>query len=233
MIWIALVGMLAVVAAAVVIARRQGGGWWRYLLAGAAGWVVAQAVKGVILAPATVGAMHQGGATAVAHMAAQWWFLIVAALLPGVVEELGKYVPLRWMHVEGRGAALALGLGAGALEALAIAASLAAVAGGGPHGETLAAAFIAVWERFWAVALHAGLATLAGLAVVQRRIRWLLLAMGLHTAADLGAAWYQHAGAVGATAGAQHNALLVAELAAAVAAIIAWVWGKRAWAARA
>ncbi len=225
---VAVGGILAVTVVAVVVAARLGrSGWWRFVLAGAAGWAVAQVVKGVLVAPVTLLGVRHGGA---AQLAAHWWFIGLGALLPGVVEELGKYVPLRWLRVRNRGSALALGLGAGAFEALTLMAALFA-----PQlaaHETMAGALIAVWERFWAVALHAGEAALDGVAVVRRRIRWLVVAMALHTAADLGAAWYQHQTATGARGSALQAPLAVAEVAVAALAIATWWWSARLWAKR-
>jgi len=225
---VAVVGIALVIVAAIVVAVHRGGqGWWRFFLGGAAGWVVAQLVKSLLLAPFTLQALHGGGAAAATLLAVQWWFIGAGALLPGVVEELGKYLPLRWLRVGNRGSALALGLGAGAVEALVLGAEVFALAG---HGQSLAGALIAVWERFWAVGFHAGSAALDGLAVVRGQARWLVLAMALHTAVDLGAAWYQHAAAVSAPAGTLHAALLLTELSAAVVAVLAWWLAGRLWA---
>lgn len=231
MVWVSVGGIVAISLAAIVLAARQGDGWWKFLLAGAAGWLVAQWAKSLIVLPLAAAYGHGAGpARGSAVLATLWWFPVFGALLAGVWEELGKYLPLRWLRVDAYGMALALGLGAGALEALTLAAGVAGAAGAGFGGETTAAAVISIWERFWAVALHAGLATVDGLAVARRRLRWLLLAMGLHTAADLGAGWYQHTAAV--HAGNAQAALLTAELAAAAVAILTWQIGRRLWAAR-
>gem|GEM_PF-4819908 len=230
MVWVSVGGIVAVVVVALVVAARQGKGWWKFLLAGAAGWLVAQWAKGLIVLPLAAAYGHGSGlARGSAILSTLWWFPVFGALLAGVWEELGKYVPLRWLRVDAYGQALALGLGAGALEALVLAAGVMGAAGAGFGGETAGAALISVWERFWAIALHAGLATADGLAVVRRRVRWLLLAIGLHTAADLGAGWYQHTAAV--HAGAAQAALLTAELVAAAVAVVTWMVGRRIWAA--
>jgi uncharacterized membrane protein YhfC len=219
-VWLAVAGILGVGAAAVWAAARQGRAfWWRYLLAGAAGWLAAQAVKGLVALPVVV---------AVPGAALRWWFVGLSALLPGVIEELGKYVPLRLLRVERRGSALALGLGAGAVEAVTVVAGLAAAG----HGETAAGALLAVWERFWAVAFHAGTAAIDGYAVVSRRARWLAAAMALHTAVDLAAGWYDHGRAVGAPPAALRAPLAVAELGVAALAVVAWRLARRLWAAR-
>ncbi len=226
MVWGSAAGIVAVVLGAGLLALRRGG--WTWLAAGAAGWLAAQALKGVLLLPLLTALGGTGPAT-VAAMAATWWFAPGAALLAAGSEELGKYLPLRWWRVPSRDAALTLGLGAGAMEALLIVAGLLAV--GAAHGpvEPLAAALIAVWERFWAVALHAGLATIDGIAVVRRRARWFGAAVGLHFAADLGAGWYQHLIALHATPSAILPVLYGAEGWGALVAVGTWVWGIRLW----
>ncbi len=231
MIWVAVAGIVAVGAVALYIAARAGGtGWWRFVLAGAAGWLAAQVVKSLVVAPLTLLAAGRGGqaASAASALASHWWYIGFAALLPGVVEELGKYFPLRWLRVRARGSALALGVGASAVEALTLVASLGATAG---HAhETALGALIAVWERTWGVTFHAASATIDGYAVWSGRARWLIAAMGLHTLLDLGAAWYQHALAVSAPHAVIRAALAVTEVAALVIALLALWLGRRLWA---
>lgn len=227
MIWIVAAGLTCVAAAAILAAARQGVGWWRLLLAGAAGWVAAQVAKGAVILP-----LAKLAGVGPPLVAVPWWLIGIGALLPGVFEELGKYLPLRWLRVSGRRASLALGLGAGGSEALVLAAGVAVAAlthAPAAHAETLVAALIAIWERLWAVASHAAFATLDGLAVVRRRVEWLFAAMALHTIEDLAPAWYQRARAVHAGAATTHGALVVAEVVVAGVAIAAWLWGRRAW----
>ena len=220
MILIAVAGVLAVGAAAVALAARQGGsGWWRFLLAGAAFWLAAQVVRGAAALP-----LSRGGPA----LAGRWWVLGLGALLAAVFEQLGQYVPLRWLRAERWGSALALGLGVGAMQALSLAGGLVAAAGtlGGPGP---AAALSAVWGRFWTAAFHAGSAAVDGHAAASRHARWLLAAMGLQTAVGLSAAWYQHAAVAGGPAPRIGLPLAVADAALAALAALAWWLGRRLW----
>lgn len=180
-----------IVAVAVFLASRLGPRWLPYLLAGAAGWVLAQPFKGltgllaaVLLAP---GKSPQQAVGAIQHA---WWFPLLVAALPAVFEELGKYLPLRWMRVHDRQQALALGIGAGAIEGLYLAVYAAT---GLLGGAGLLQLTVGLWERTWAIALHAGLATLDGASAAQRRGRWLAVAMAAHFLTGLAPGWYQQA----------------------------------------
>lgn len=224
MAWISVAGVAIVVLVAARLAVTRAG--WRWFLAGAAGWLVAQGAKYVVLLPF----LARAGAGGVGALAASGWFALGAALLAGVAEELGKYVPLRWIGVPGRDAALALGLGAGALEALLVLVSLVTAAAtivSNPAG--LVGSLLPVWERTWAVATHAGLATVDAIAVVRRQVRWLLLGMALHTLSDLGAGWYQHLSAVGAPLGRIQAVLYGEEALIAVVAVGIWWLGRVLW----
>lgn len=219
-IWVAVAGVAVLILLAGRFAVRWGG--WGWFLAGAAGWAVAQGAKYVALLPF----LGRGGAP----LAASGWFALGAALLAGVAEELGKYVPLRLMRARRREAALALGLGAGALEAATVLAALVASAltllSPAPG---LAASLLPVWERFWAVTTHAGLAAIDAVAVVRRQTRWLLLAMGLHALTDVGAGWYQHLAAIGAPPGRMRAAANGEEALVAVLAVGIWWLGLALW----
>lgn len=228
MFWWSLAGVLLLVVGAVLLAARQGRGWWRFLLAGAAGWTAAQAGKSLFAIPLYAA---YAGAAGMTHgalvVAAQWWFPAFAALLAGLWEELGKYLPLRWLRVDRRGAALALGLGVGAMEALIVGLGILQLGlAGAAAGEGAVTALLPVWERFWAIAFHAASATIDGVAVVRRRLRWWVLAVALHTANDLSAGWYQSAAARHASTALP---LAVAELGAAAVAVLTWWIGRRAW----
>lgn len=227
MIWVSASGVLAVVFGAGWLALRRGS--WAWLAAGAAGWLAAQAVKGLIVLPLLVGTGGPASAATVAALAATSWFVPAAALLAAASEELGKYGPLRWLRVRDRDHALALGLGAGALEALLVASGLVAV--GWSHGgaEPVVGALLAVWERFWAVVMHAGLATIDGIAIVRRKVRWLGAAVALHFVGDLGAGWYQHLVARHAAPATVVPVLYGVEGFTALVAVAAWVWGVRLW----
>lgn len=222
MIWLAVAGIAAVVVSAVVVSARQGKGWWVFLLVGALGWVLAQAGKDILLLPIIL-------ADRSAILSTQLWYIPLAALLPGVVEELGKYLPLRMLHVRTRNMALALGLGAGAMEAITILVGVLAIAGVGGVHEPFVSALIAMWERFWAVTGHAAEAALDGLAIVRRQGRWLLAAIAAHTAIDLGAAWYQHTEAVHASVAVVRLSLGTSEVVLAAVAVLVWIWGERLW----
>ena len=224
MAWISVAGVAIVVLAAARLAVARAG--WRWFLAGAAGWLAAQGAKYVVLLPF----LARAGPGGVSVLTASGWFALGAALLAGVTEELGKYVPLRWMRVPGRDAALALGLGAGALEALLVLVSLVTAAAtivSNPAG--LGGSLLPVWERTWAVATHAGLATVDAIAVVRRQFRWLLGGMALHTLSDLGAGWYQHLSAVGAPLGRIQAVLYGEEALIAVVAVGVWWLGRVLW----
>ncbi len=205
--------------AAVAVASRYGGRWLPFLLAGAAGWVLAQVLKAGLSLP-----LAANPATAAA-MVSSVWFPVFAAVLPALAEELGKYVPLRWMRVQAREQALALGLGAGAIEAvfLALPLLLNPVAG----TTTLVGMLISVWERSWAVTLHAGMATLDGFAACARRGRWLLAAMAAHFLADLPAGQYQRL--VALRAPGVVTWLVIAEILVPLLALAALALGRGLW----
>jgi uncharacterized membrane protein YhfC len=212
---LALVGV-----AGVVVASRLGARWLPFLLAGAAGWLLAQVLKQLLSLPTL---NLPGGPAA---LVAAWWFPFFGAVLPGFAEELGKYVPLRWMRVSGREQALALGLGAGALEALVLALP-GFVAPAAVH-VTVIGLVIAVWERGWAVTFHAALATLDGAAVHLRRARWLVVAMVGHFLVDLPAGQYQRVVALHAPGAVTWIA--VTEVLAPAVALAALALGRRLWA---
>ncbi len=211
---IILVGLVAV-----GVASRYGGRWLPFLLAGAAGWLLAQALKALISLPLTA---NPATAAALVTSAA---FPFFAAVLPAFAEELGKYVPLRWMRVQSREQALALGLGAGALEAILL--GLPLLIGAVPAGASAVGLVISVWERSWAVTLHAGMASLDGLAVYLRRGRWLLAAMAVHFLADLPAGQYQRLLALRAPG--VTTWLAVAEILVPVLALAVLAWGRSLW----
>ena len=229
-IWWSAAGIVAVVLGAGLAALRRGG--WAWLGAGAAGWLGAQVLKGVLLLPLLAARGATGPAT-VAALATTWWFVPGAALLAAGSEELGKYLPLRWLRVQTWDHALALGLGAGAMEALLLAAGLLAAASAHGPAEPAVMAALAVWERFWAVALHAGLATVVGIAVVRRQARWFGAAVALHFIGDLGAGWYQHLVALHTPAPSVLPVLYGTEVWTALVAVAAWMWGLRLWRAQA
>lgn len=221
--WLAVLGVAVVVALAVVLARRHAP--WRWLVAGAAGWLAAQGLKYVVVLPVLLA----GGTPALLRLEGLGWFAVGGALLAGVTEELGKYVPARWLRAATRAEGLALGLGAGALEALVIGIQLVVVAGSPGGGGTLVGALLPVWERAWAVTTHAGLGMIDGLAVVRRQGRWLVWAIGLHTVADLGAGWYQHLAASRAPGVLLVRALYGAEVWSALSALAIWWIALRLW----
>ncbi len=90
-----------------------------------------------------------------------------------------------------------------------------------------------MWERFWAVALHAGLATILGIAVVRRQARWFAAAVALHFIGDLGAAWYQHLAAIHTPVASILPVLYGTEVWTALVAAAAWMWGLQLWRAQA
>ncbi|HVB10061.1 MAG TPA: YhfC family glutamic-type intramembrane protease [Bacillota bacterium] len=214
--------MLLVAVVGVVVAARAGGRrWLPFLLAGAAGWIVAQVVKTVFALPI----LMSHGASAAPLIATAAWYPFFAALLPGVFEELAKWVPLRSMRVSDRGQALALGLGVGAIEVLSVALPLLFLPGA--SSATAAAVGVAVWERIWAVTLHAGLATIDGAAVALGRGRWLLAAMALHFLANLPAGEYQRLSLLGSPSA---RTVLIATEILVVAFALAALWiGRRLW----
>lgn len=138
-----------------------------------------------------------------------WLFVIVAALIPGVWEEIAKWLPLKIKRPSGWAAVLSFGLGFGGFESIiigvnVIAQPMLAIASPellpvelvarltGPLTPlALFTSALAVVERGMAMALHTAWSVLNAKAVILRRVSLLFLAMLLHTLVDIFAAYYQ------------------------------------------
>lgn len=138
-----------------------------------------------------------------------WLFLVLIAAVPGIWEELFKWLPMRIVKPVNWAAVLSFGLGFGGFESLligfnvALSAVFAQVAPGllpeevvatltGPFAPVaLFTALLAVLERSMAIALHTAWAVMNARAVMLRRISLMFSAMLLHTAVDVLAAYYQ------------------------------------------
>lgn len=191
-----LMAALPIVLLLVVRRRRQL--YWGWLGSGALMFVAMQlpkALTGIVLA--------------IQQWTPGWSLAVVGALLPGVWEEVGKWLPFRIRRPLNWDAVLSFGLGFGAVEALIIGlqtAVLSIIAAVNPQqlpadllaqftapvtAVSLLGPLFAVVERSAAVALHTAWSFLNAKAVLLRRVSLLLLAMLLHTGIDIFAGYYQ------------------------------------------
>lgn len=167
-----------------------------------------------------------------------WLFVLAAAAIPGVWEEVAKWLPMRIVRPVSWAAVLSFGVGFGGFESLlagfnvAVSALIASVAPGLLPAEAVAqltgpfqplvllTGLLAVVERSMAMSLHASWAVLNAKAVLLRRPSLLLLAMLLHTLVDVFAAYYQVMSPALPT-------LYAVEAVVAVCGVTAFVWTRR------
>lgn len=234
--------MMLLPVAALLLVRRRWPLAWGWIGVGALMFFAAQVPKsltglGALQLPQWVSALPTEGWTR------SWLFIIISAAIPGVWEELAKWLPQRIVRPVNWAAVLSFGLGFGGFESVLLGINTAAtalIAGVAPEmlsamlpAEAVATitgpvqplllftALLAVVERAMAMALHAALAVLTARAVLLRRIRLLFLAMLLHTLVDLLPAYYQLVSPTTAT-------LLVTEACVVVMGVLSFVYVRRA-----
>ncbi len=125
-------------------------------------------------------------------------YALLLGLSAGLFEGLSRYGAIRFLlrlHRNFPGAVV-LGLGHGGVEALLVAGLpyLSPLFSGLPPGYGFFTLALPGIERIFAILLHVGLSVMVLQAVNRRQIRWLLLAILLHAAADSGGVLLLRAG---------------------------------------
>jgi uncharacterized membrane protein YhfC len=195
---------------AIVAARRRLAFRWRVVLFGAAVFAAAQLL---LRLPIITFAGLELGERLASSVALQWAWLGALALSAGLFEEVGRWLGYRHLlRDEPRTLATAIGygLGHGAVEAVLLVglgqlltaggfvwmraggfAALPAEAQEAVRKQVAALAgqpdwlpLLSVWERVSSLTVHVALATVVLLAIVGRRIGWLVAAVIFHAVSN-------------------------------------------------
>ena len=183
-----------------IVVRRYTKLAWKAVALGAGMFLLAQVFKGVTGLPfMTILGSHS------------WLAVLIGALLPGVWEELTKYVPLRSAKLRSREAVISFGIGFGGVESLFLGINFLALAIANltghlpadkvtdfmlaqlnaPVGLGLLLTLAGLVERCMAIALHMTFVLINARAVRTGKLLWLGLAMLIHTLVDMGAGYMQ------------------------------------------
>lgn len=144
-----------------------------------------------------------------------WLYGLFMGLSAGLFEELGRYIVMS-LFLKNRGAAadaLAFGLGHGGIEAVLLVGLNALALLFMPPMAEATLLFAGGIERLSAMTLHICWSFMVMKSVKERRPRWLLLALALHSLADTATVW---AGLLGASVWTIEAALLLAAVLTAV-----------------
>lgn len=192
------VGMLLLAVVVVIMLWRQQRVQWGWLGIGALMFVAMQIVKALTALGIGLQSWTPG-----------WPLVFAGALLPGVWEEVGKWLPLRIRRPVSWDAVLSFGIGFGAIEAVMIGLQVAALAAVGSlapgtlpaelqeqfaapvTGFAMLGPALAIVERGAAISLHTAFAFMNAKAVLLRRASLFFGAVLLHTVVDVFAAYYQ------------------------------------------
>jgi uncharacterized membrane protein YhfC len=194
----------------ILIARARLKVGWKYALFGALIFFIFQIITRV---PAIYVVQLLLAPTLKQSQVALYGFIFVAALTAGIFEEVGRYLGYRWFmgrEEKTRAKAILYGLGHGGLESMVLIGGVAALTllnvwlivstQGGivPAAQRPAAAdeiaaivaeplwlpLLGVWERLCAMTIHVALSIVVLQVFRRGSIKWLWLAIALHTLVD-------------------------------------------------
>jgi uncharacterized membrane protein YhfC len=196
-----------------ILARRRLGVSWRYFGYGALIFFLFQLISRVPLVTILGNVLAPQLASSRAFLL---FWLIVLPLTAGLFEEIGRYIGYRWlMRKEGKtwDKAVMYGLGHGGLESILLVGGLGLLSlvnvlvlsninlntlPASQHAQVvrqLAAInaqpvwfpLLGAWERLWTVPFHVAMSVIVLQVFRRGQIRWLWLAVLLHTLLDLSA----------------------------------------------